>query len=99
EQVDSGRARNHRAHEALVTGHVHERQTTAVRQLERRVAQVDRDAALLLLRQPVRVLARQGPDEPRLAVVDVAGRADRYRHARAAATAAAASSASVSETA
>ena len=82
EEVDPRRARDHRAHEALVAGHVHEREATAVRQLERRVAEVDRDAALLLLGQPVRVLARQRPDEPRLAVVDVPGGADRQRHAR-----------------
>ena len=46
-----------------------------------------------LLRQPVGVLAGQRPDEPRLAVVDVAGGADRQRHAR---TAAATSTASAS---
>ena len=50
-------------------------------QLERRVAEVDRDPALALLGQPVGVLARQRPDEPRLAVVDVARGADRQRHA------------------
>ena len=42
-------------------------------------AQVDRDAARLLLLAAVRVLAGEGPDERRLAVVDVAGRADDAR--------------------
>ena len=50
----------------------------------------------LLLGQAVGVLACQCPDKPRLAVVDVAGRADRQRHARtAAATSSISSSASV----
>ena len=52
--------------------------------------------ALLLLGQAVGVLAGQCPDEPRLAVVDVAGGADRQRHARtAAATSSISSSPSV----
>ena len=50
-------------------------------QLERRVAEVDRDPARRLLGQPIRVLARERPDERRLAVVDVPGGADRQRHA------------------
>ena len=54
-------------------------------ELERRVAEVDRDAARLLLGQPVGVLAGERAHEPRLAVVDVAGGADRQRHARTAA--------------
>ena len=57
-------------------GHVDEREPAAVGQLERRVAEVDRDPALLLLGQPVGVLAGQRPDEPRLAVVDVPRGAD-----------------------
>ena len=84
EEVDPGRAGDHRAHEPLVAGHVDQREPASVRQLERRVAEVDRDPAPLLLRQPVGVLARQRPHEPRLAVVDVPGSADRQRHVRAA---------------
>ena len=60
-------------------GHVDEREPAAVGQLERRVAEVDRDPALLLLGQPVGVLPGQRADEPRLAVVDVPGGADRQR--------------------
>ncbi len=96
EEVDAGRARDHRAHEPLVAGNVDDRELRAVRQLERRVAEVDRDAARLLLRQPVGVLARERLDERRLAVVDVAGGADRQRHrCTAAATSSTSSSASV----
>ena len=80
EEVDPGRAGDHRADEALVPRHVDQRQAPPVRQLERRVAEVDRDPAPLLLRQPVGVLPRQGAHEPRLAVVDVPGGADRQRH-------------------
>ena len=80
EEVDPGRARDHRAHETLVTGHVDQRQARSVGQLERRVAERDRDPALLLLGQAVGVLARQRPDEPRLAVVDVPRGADGQRH-------------------
>ena len=80
EEVDPGRAGDHRADEALMARHVDQREAAPVRQLERRVAEVDRDPAPLLLREPVRVLARQRPHEPRLAVVDVPGGADRQRH-------------------
>ena len=42
-------------------------------QVERRVAELDRDAALALLGQPVGVDAGERADEHGLAVVDVAG--------------------------
>ena len=80
EEVDPGGARDHRPYEALVSGHVHDGQPSPVGQLERRVPEVDGDAALLLLGQAVGVLARQRRDEPGLPVVDVAGRADGQRH-------------------
>jgi hypothetical protein len=80
EEVDAGRSRDHRVHEALMPRHVHERQATPVREVERGVAELDRDPALLLLRQPVRVLSRQRPHEPRLAVVNVPRRSDRLGH-------------------
>ena len=79
EHVDPGRAGDHRAHEPLVPRHVHDRQPPARRQLERRVAELDRDPARLLLRQPVGVDAGQRGDQRRLAVVDVAGGAERQR--------------------
>ncbi len=58
EQVDPRRACHHRAHEALVPGHVDQREPTPVGQLERGVAEVDRDPPPPLLGQAVRVLAR-----------------------------------------
>ena len=81
EEVDARRPGDHRPHEALVAGNVDQGHPAAVRELERRIAEVDRDPAALLLRQPVGVLARQGTDEPRLAVVDVTRGPDRQRHA------------------
>ena len=65
EQVDPRRPGDHRAHEALVARHVDDRQPPPRRQLERRVAELDRDPALLLLRQPVGVDAGEGADERR----------------------------------
>ena len=80
EEVDAARARDHRADEALVARDVDDREARPVGQLERRVAEVDRDPALVLLGQPVGVLAGQRLDERRLAVVDVTCGADRQRH-------------------
>ena len=74
EEVDSGRAGDHVADEPLVTRDVDEGDPAAVGQVERRISEVDRDPALLLFGQAVRVLPGQRPDEPGLAVVDVAGR-------------------------
>ena len=76
EEVDAGRARDHRAHEALVARHVDEREPPSVRQIEGCVAELDRDAARLLLGQPVGVLARERAHERRLPVVDVTRGAD-----------------------
>jgi hypothetical protein len=78
-QVDAGRAGDHRAHEALVAGHVDDAQRAAGGQLQRRVAERDRDPARLLLGQPVGVGAGQRQHDRRLAVVDVARRAERQR--------------------
>jgi hypothetical protein len=80
EQIDAGRACDHRADEALMARHVDDGEAASVGQLERRIAEVDRDPASPLLGQAVGVLAGQRPNEPRLAVVDVARRPDRERH-------------------
>ncbi len=77
EQVDAGGAGDHRAHEALVPRHVDDRQPPPGRQPERRVAELDRDAAPALLRQPVGVGPGERADQRRLAVVDVPGGAER----------------------
>ena len=79
EQVDAGRAGDHGAHEALVTGDVDDAEPRARRQLELRVPELDGDAALALLAEPVGVLAGEPGDERRLAVVDVAGGAESQR--------------------
>ena len=80
EEVDAARAGDHRPDEPLVPGHVDDRKLRPVGQLERRVAEVDRDPARVLLGQPVGVLAGQRLDERGLAVVDVPGGADGQRH-------------------
>ena len=61
-------------------GYVDDREARAVGQLERRVAEVDRDPALVLLGEAIGVLARQRLDERRLAVIDVSRGADGQRH-------------------
>ena len=61
--------------EPFVAGHVDEADLPAVLD-HRGEAEVDRDAALLLLFPAVAVDPGQGLDEPRLAVIDVAGGAD-----------------------
>jgi hypothetical protein len=82
EEVDPGRSRDHRPHEPLVAGNVDQREPGSFAELEGRVPERDRDAALLFLGQPVGVLARERPHEPRLAVVDVPRRPDGQRHRR-----------------
>ena len=74
-EVDARRARYHPAHEALVARHVHDAERRAVGQLEAREAQLDGDAARLLLGQTVGVHSGEGAHERRLPVVDVARRA------------------------
>ncbi|MCY4508871.1 MAG: hypothetical protein OXG35_18230, partial [Acidobacteria bacterium] len=73
--VDAARAGQHVLDEALVAGHVHERQP-GVAVAPVRESEIDGDPARLLLLQPIRIGAGQGPDESALAVVDVSGGAD-----------------------
>ena len=79
EEVDPGGAGDHRPDEALVAGDVDHRQRAPRRQLERRIAELDRDPARLLLGQPVGVDAGERRHQGGLAVVDVARRAERQR--------------------
>ena len=81
EEVDSRGARDHRPDEPLVARDVDERKRRSVRKREGRVAEVDRDAAGALLREPIGVLARERADEGGLPVVDVTRGADGQRHA------------------
>ena len=74
-QVEPRGPRQHVADEPLVPRHVDQRQV-GLAQLQGGEAQVDRDPPLLLGRQPVGVDPRQGADQGRLAVVDVARRSE-----------------------
>src|SRR5262249_18601707 len=80
DQVHAVRAGQHVADEALVSRHVDDPGARAVRAVEPGEPEVDRDAARLLLPQPVGVLSGEGEDERRLAVVDVPRGADDQRH-------------------
>ena len=75
-QIDAADAGQHVLDEALVAGNVDDLDGEAVRLLEEREAEVDRDAARLLLGQAVGVDAGQRLHERGLAVVDVPGGAD-----------------------
>src|SRR5262249_45922645 len=66
----AGRARDHGLDEALVARHVDEPEA-ARPDVEVGEAELDGDAALLLLLEPVGVDAGQRPDERGLAVIDV----------------------------
>ncbi len=79
-QVKPGRPGEHVPNEPLVPGDVDEADTHPL-MFERGEAQVDRDPALLLGREPVGIDAGQGPDQRRLAVVDMPGGAkDQVSH-------------------
>src|SRR5690606_19523340 len=81
-------ARQRRADEALVARDVDEGDLPGARQGGPRVAELDGQAAPLLLLQPVRLRTGERRDEGRLAVVDVPRRRDDVHHpAPAAATA------------
>ena len=71
-------------HEALVPRHVDEPTSFARRERQVREAELDGDAALLLLLEPIGVDAGQRAHERGLAVVDVPGGAedDGFRHER-----------------
>ena len=75
-EVDAAGAGQHVVHQPLVAGHVDEADHRAVRRRHVGEAEVDGDAARLLLLQPVGVDAGQRPHQAGLAVVDVAGGAD-----------------------
>jgi hypothetical protein len=61
-----------------VAGHVHYPDEDVVAEAVVSEAQLDGDAPLLLLLEPVAVDPGQGLDERRLAVVDVTGRTDHH---------------------
>ena len=71
-KVDAARAGQHVLDEFLVAGHVHDARPGAVVEVQVGKAQLDGDAPLLLLHQPVGVNAGEGLDQQGLAVVHIA---------------------------
>jgi hypothetical protein len=84
DQIEPGRAGDHRLHEPLVAGDVDDGDPLAA-EVHAREAELGRDPARLLDGEPVGVDAGERADERRLAVIDVAGGAedDRERRRRA----------------
>jgi hypothetical protein len=70
--LDAGGAGQHGVQQALVARHVDEAQRHALGRVQVGIAELDRDAAALLLGQPVGVDAGQRAHQRGLAVVDVA---------------------------
>ena len=75
-EVDAGRAGQHVVDEALVPGHVDEADGHAFAGRQIGEAEIDRDAARLLLLQAVGIDAGQRPHQRGLAVIDMARGAD-----------------------
>ena len=76
DEVDAGGAGQHVVHEALVARHIDEADDLAARARPVGKAEVDGDAARLLLLEPVGIHAGQLAHQRGLAVIDVAGGAD-----------------------
>ena len=73
--IDSARARQHVAHEALVSRHIDESQSHVL-EIQERKAQIDRDSAPLFFFEAVGIGARQRLNQRRFSVVDVPGGSD-----------------------
>ena len=69
----------HLLDEAFMPGNVDDPDAPIAGEIQKRKAQLDRDAATLLLRKPIRVRSGEGADERALPVVDVAGGAENGR--------------------
>ena len=80
-EIDSARAREHRVNETLVAWNINEADPLPGARGHIGEAQIDRDAARLLILQPVAIDARQGFDQRRLAVIDMTGEADNHGRA------------------
>ena len=79
EDVDAAGAGDHRPHQLLVPRHVDQAEAAGA-EVERGEAELDRDPPPALLGQPVGLAPGQRAHQGRLAVIDVAGGADRERH-------------------
>ena len=77
-KIDPACACEHRVNEALVAGNIDEADRLPRSRGHIGEAQVNRDAAGLLILQPVASDARQRFDQSRLAVIDVTGEADNH---------------------
>jgi len=80
DRLDLTRPDEHVADQPVMAGHVHEIEVRPVRQPEMGIADVDRHAPPALLGQAIGIDPGQRPQQGRLAVVDVAGRADHDGH-------------------
>ena len=92
-KVDAGRPGQHVADEALVARHVDETEHRPVRRRQVGEAEIDGDAALLLLLPAVGIDAGQRAHQRRLAVIDVTGGADDHSSGSGSGSAAARSAA------
>ena len=97
QEADAAEAGERVVQEALVPGNVDEAELQAALALEVGEAEVEGDAAPLLLGEPVAVDAGEGLDQRGLAVVDVAGGADEKRSAASAPLGSAAAGSSTRE--
>ena len=79
DEVDAAGPCQHVVNELLVTWNVHEAQYGAFGRGQIGETEIDRDAALFLLLEPISVDAGECADERCFAVVDVTGSADDHR--------------------
>jgi hypothetical protein len=73
--IDTVRSGQHVLYESFVTGNINETDAH-VSQIEVRKAKIDRDAALLFFREPVRITSGKRAHQRALAMIDVTGSAD-----------------------
>ena len=79
DEVHTRRAGQHCAHEFFVARHVDEAEGLPVCSTLISKTEVDRNAALFLFRQSIRVDARQSLDDGRFSMIDMPGRRDNHR--------------------
>ena len=75
-EIDTRRTGQHGAHKLLVARHIDETDRSTIARSPVGKAEIDRNAALLLLRQSIGIDAGQRLDQGCLAVIDMAGRGD-----------------------
>jgi len=76
DKVHAADAGHHGTDELFVTRHIHDPELDAPRQFQMGKAQLDGDAAGLLLLESIGIDASQGLDQRGLAVVNMSGRAE-----------------------